>query len=65
MRIIGSLDDAAEAVGSELGVSAWFAIDQSRVDAFADVTIDHQWIHVDVDRAHFGPRSHTATSSWR
>ena len=38
-------------VGSELGVSEWFLIDQDRVDSFADVTLDHQFVHVDPDRA--------------
>jgi acyl dehydratase len=51
MKVISSIDDAAQAVGQELGVSDWKEIDQKRIDAFADVTEDHQWIHVDVDRA--------------
>jgi acyl dehydratase len=38
-------------IGQELGVSDWVAIDQSRVDMFASCTGDHQWIHVDVERA--------------
>jgi acyl dehydratase len=37
--------------GTELGVSDWLLIDQARVNAFADATGDHQWIHVDVERA--------------
>ena len=40
-----------ERVGQELGVSDWVTIDQSRIDAFAACTGDHQWIHVDVERA--------------
>ena len=40
-----------EFVGKELGVSSWHAIDQDRINAFAECTGDHQWIHVDVDRA--------------
>jgi len=51
MKAIGSIDEAVQAIGQELGVSDWKPIDQSRIDAFADVTGDHQWIHVDVDRA--------------
>lgn len=39
------------AVGRDLGVSAWLTIDQDRIDAFADATGDHQWIHVDPQRA--------------
>jgi acyl dehydratase len=42
-------------VGRELGVSDWFLIDQKRVDAFADVTLDHQFVHVDVERAKATP----------
>src|SRR5690348_8226688 len=41
----------ADFVGQELGVSDWVAVDQQRIDAFADCTGDHQWIHVDVERA--------------
>ncbi|BBX44740.1 MaoC family dehydratase [Mycobacterium cookii] len=50
-RIISSIDDAVGAVGEELGVSDWLTVDQDRIDAFADATGDHQWIHVDVERA--------------
>ena len=42
-------------VGSEEGVGEWFATDQSRINAFADATLDHQWIHCDVERAKAGP----------
>jgi acyl dehydratase len=42
-------------IGSELGPSGWFAIDQARIDAFADVTEDHQFIHVDREKAKSGP----------
>ncbi len=38
-------------VGRELGVSDWLTIDQDRINHFADCTDDHQWIHVDVERA--------------
>jgi acyl dehydratase len=51
VKVITSIDDAIAAVGQPLGVSDWKEIDQKRVEAFADVTEDHQWIHVDVDRA--------------
>jgi acyl dehydratase len=40
-----------ERIGQELGVSDWVAMDQARIDAFAACTGDHQWIHVDVERA--------------
>lgn len=55
MRVFTSLDEVAEAAGSELGTSDWLTIDQARVNQFADATGDHQWIHVDVERAKDGP----------
>ena len=51
-------DTPAELLGSEdtrLGPTDWLLIDQARVDGFAEVTGDHQWIHVDVERARAGP----------
>lgn len=51
MKVITSIDDAVAAVGEELGVSEWQEIDQDRITAFADATGDHQWIHIDVERA--------------
>ena len=41
--------------GTKLGPTDWLLVDQARVDGFADVTLDHQWIHVDVARAKEGP----------
>ena len=55
MRTFTSLDEVAAAQGEELGTSGWLAIDQDRVDQFAEATGDHQWIHVDVERAKDGP----------
>jgi len=43
------------AVGQSLGASAWLRVDQSRIDRFADATLDHQWVHVDPERAQHGP----------
>jgi acyl dehydratase len=51
MKVITSIDDAVAAAGSELGVSDWLQVDQSRIDAFAEATGDHQWIHIDPQRA--------------
>jgi acyl dehydratase len=51
VRILSSLHEAVDAVGQEFGVSDWVTIDQDRINAFADATGDHQWIHVDVERA--------------
>ncbi|MCA9528594.1 MAG: MaoC family dehydratase [Myxococcales bacterium] len=45
----------ADAVGDHLGYSDWLTIDQERIDTFADATGDHQWIHVDPERAKDGP----------
>ncbi len=47
--------DLKNAVGKQLGVSDWLEIDQQRIDKFADATGDHQWIHVDPERAKNGP----------
>ena len=46
-----TLAGLGQKVGHELGVSSWVKIDQARIDAFASCTGDHQWIHVDVERA--------------
>ncbi|MFZ0716715.1 MaoC family dehydratase [Mycobacterium sp.] len=51
MKVIASVDDALASVGDDLGAGEWKLIDQQRIDAFADITDDHQWIHTDVDRA--------------
>jgi acyl dehydratase len=50
-----TLDELAEAVGRHLGYSDWWEISQERINTFADATDDHQWIHVDVERAAGGP----------
>ena len=55
MRTITGLDELKQAVGEELGVSGWHEVGQSDIDAFADVTGDHQWIHVDPERAKDSP----------
>ena len=51
MRIIKSIDDAQSLIGEEVGLSDWMVIDQHRIDQFAEATADHQWIHVDTERA--------------
>lgn len=43
--------NVADSIGTEIGVSSWVTVDQNRINAFADCTNDHQWIHVDVERA--------------
>ena len=49
--VIGSYDEFAAHLGEELGKSEWLEVDQDRINLFADATLDHQWIHVDVARA--------------
>lgn len=49
--VINSYEEFARHLGEELGKSEWLQIDQDRINLFADATLDHQWIHVDVDRA--------------
>jgi acyl dehydratase len=46
-----TFDDLPGLVGQEIGVSDWVEIDQDRINKFADATGDHQWIHVDIERA--------------
>ena len=48
---VASIEEIQERVGSEIGVSDWILIDQARIDTFAEVTEDHQFIHVDPERA--------------
>src|ERR1700742_4817840 len=55
MRVFTTFDELAEATGEELGTSEWVEITQERVDQFANSTGDHQWIHVDIERAAAGP----------
>ncbi len=49
------MEDLDALVGRELGTGEWLEISQKRIDAFAEATGDHQWIHVDADRARSGP----------
>ncbi|EWM12395.1 MaoC family dehydratase [Kutzneria sp. 744] len=55
MRTFASLDEVKAAKGEELGVTDWHLVTQEQVNLFADATEDHQWIHVDLDRAAKGP----------
>ena len=55
MRVFTTFDEVAAANGEEIGSSDWITIDQERVDQFAEATGDHQWIHVDVEKAETGP----------
>jgi acyl dehydratase len=51
MTTITGLDQLKDAEGQDLGTSGWHEVTQQDIDTFADVTGDHQWIHVDVERA--------------
>ncbi|MFD7136166.1 MaoC family dehydratase [Streptomyces sp. NPDC059894] len=52
---VDGLDELKKLAGSDLGTSEWIEVTQERVDTFADATGDHQWIHVDPERAKDGP----------
>ncbi|WP_338694848.1 MaoC family dehydratase [Streptomyces sp. Q6] len=54
-RVFKDVDELKGAVGEQLGYSDWVEIEQERVDRFAEATGDHQWIHVDPERAKEGP----------
>ena len=53
--VFDSPDDLPAAVGTHLGYTDWMEVDQTRIDLFAEATGDHQWIHVDRERAAAGP----------
>jgi acyl dehydratase len=53
--VASGLAEVAALAGRDLGVTEWVEITQDRVNAFADATNDHQWIHVDAERAAAGP----------
>ncbi|KDA05343.1 dehydratase [Microbacterium sp. CH12i] len=55
MTTFTSLDELRAAVGSELGAAGPILVTQDRINGFADVTEDHQWIHIDAERAAAGP----------
>lgn len=55
MRVFNGVDDVAAAVGEHLGHSPWQELTQQQIDLFAEATGDHQWVHVDAERAAAGP----------
>ena len=55
MHTYAHLADLQALVGQPLGTSEWITVDQARIDAFADATLDRQWIHIDAERAAKGP----------
>ena len=50
-RMIQNLEELKKLVGQEVGVSDWHPVTQQAINMFADATLDHQWIHIDVERA--------------
>ncbi|MCZ8255684.1 MAG: MaoC family dehydratase [Polaromonas sp.] len=55
MKTFATLADLAACIGQEVAVSDWITITQQQVNLFAEATGDHQWIHVDVEKANAGP----------
>ncbi len=64
MRTITGLDELKQAEGDDLGVSDWHEVTQKDVNTFADVTGDHQWIHIDQERARRTPFGGTITHGY-
>ncbi len=57
--VINSYEEFAQHVGEVIGTSEWIEVTQERINQFADATLDHQWIHVDTERAKSGPFGQT------
>jgi acyl dehydratase len=55
MRIFETIAELQPLVGQEIGTSEWITVTQERIQGFADATNDHQWIHLDAERAKAGP----------
>jgi acyl dehydratase len=55
MRSFETIAEFKDLVGQEIGVSDWITVTQERIQLFADATNDHQWIHLDAERAKAGP----------
>jgi acyl dehydratase len=55
MKVFHDIDELRAGVGTHLGHSNWHTVTQQQIDTFAEATGDHQWIHVDADKAATGP----------
>jgi acyl dehydratase len=55
VRVFNGVDELKAAVGEQLGTSDWITVEQKQIDTFAEATGDHQWIHVDTEKAKDGP----------
>ncbi len=64
MRTFRDIADFERAVGSHLGTSEWHTVTQKQIDLFAEATGDHQWIHVDPERAAHGPFGSTVAHGY-
>jgi acyl dehydratase len=62
--VFGSPDELKTAVGRHLGYSDWLEVTQDRINQFAEATDDHQWIHVDAERAAKGPFGQTVAHGY-
>lgn len=59
MLVINNYEEFASHLGEVLGTSEWLEVPQDRINLFADATLDHQWIHVDAEKAKSGPFGQT------
>ncbi|EKX88263.1 MaoC family dehydratase [Alloprevotella sp. oral taxon 473] len=59
MLVINNYEEFASHLGQVLGTSEWLEVPQDRINLFADATLDHQWIHVDAEKAKSGPFGQT------
>ena len=64
MRVFPGIEELQQAVGSHLGWSDWHTVTQQQIDTFADATGDHQWIHVDPEKAAAGPFGSTVAHGY-
>lgn len=64
MRTFESIGDFERALGTQLGHSGWHTVTQEQIDLFAEATGDHQWIHVDPEKAALGPFGRTVAHGY-
>jgi acyl dehydratase len=64
MRVFHGIEELERAVGTHLGWSDWHTVTQQQIDTFADATGDHQWIHVDPEKAAAGPFGSTVAHGY-
>ena len=64
MLVINNYEEFASHLGQVLGTSEWLEVPQERINLFADATLDHQWIHVDAEKAKTGPFGQTIVNGY-